>query len=223
MKKYKPTIIKFFKIGIVISLFVVIVFPNKLKYNLFRYYNALEYIINGPQSPECRKCPQLFNDGVNIHRKAYDKEKIKEQKNDKDLINLNKKGVLKKIESNNNYTIRKLYHSKPLLLPKAVIFLDSLSNAYRQLCEINSLSYIPFEITSVTRTIESVSKLTKTNNNAIEESAHLHGKTFDISYRSFYNRNKQKEAFIKALSNLQKQNKCFVKFERNGCLHITAN
>jgi hypothetical protein len=223
MKKYKPTIIKFFKIGMVISLIMVIVFPNKVKYNLFRYYNALEYKINGPQSPDCRNCPQLFNDGVNIHRKAYNKEKINEQKNDKGLINLNKKGVLKKIESNNNYTIRKLYHSKPLLLPKAVIFLDSLSNAYRQLCEINSLSYIPFEITSVTRTVESVSKLTKTNNNAIEESAHLHGKTFDVSYRSFYNRNKQKEAFINALSNLQKQNKCFVKFERNGCFHITAN
>jgi hypothetical protein len=223
MKKYKPTIIKILKIGMVFSLLIVIVFPNKLKYNLFRSYNALEYKINGPQSPECRNCPQLFNDGVKIHRKAYNKEKINEQKNDKGLINLNKKGVLKKIESNNNYTIRKLYHSKPLLLPKAVIFLDSLSTAYRQLCELNSLTYIPFEITSVTRTVKSVSKLTKTNNNAIEESTHLHGKTFDISYRSFYNRNKQKEAFIKALSNLQKQKKCFVKFERNGCLHITVN
>jgi hypothetical protein len=223
MKKYKPTIIKFFKIGMLVLLIVVLIFPSEVKYILFSSYNKLEYKINGPQSPDCRNCHQLFNDGVNIHRKAYTKEKINEQQTDKSLINLNKKGILKKIESNNNYTIRKLYHSKPLLLPKAVIFLDSLSNAYRQLCEKKSLSYIPFEITSVTRTVESVSKLTKTNNNAIEESAHLHGKTFDVSYRSFYNKNKQKEAFIEALSNLQKQKKCFVKFERNGCLHITAN
>jgi hypothetical protein len=116
-----------------------------------------------------------------------------------------------------------LWTFTPSLSPKAVIFLDTLSNAYHQRCETEQLFYIPFEITSLTRTVESVARLTKNNNNAISESPHLHGKTFDVSYRAFYNNNKQKEAFFDALSSLQKQKKCFVKFERNGCLHITVN
>ncbi len=52
--------------------------------------------------------------------------------------------------------------------------------------------------------------------------AHLRGKTFDISYRAFNNNPKQTQAFIEVLKEFRIQNRCFVKFEKNGCLHITV-
>lgn len=81
---------------------------------------------------------------------------------------------------------------------------------------------VPFTISSLTRSTESVEKLMNNNRNAIKNSSHLKGKTFDISYRAF-NKNKQQTiAFIAVLEELRNQNRCFVKFERNGCLHITV-
>ena len=171
----------------------------------------------------CNNCQNLFDDDVKTHQIAYTNEGIKPQKNDDGLNILSQKGVLKNIESNDSYLVRKLDHSKPLLMKKAVLFLDKLSMNYKQKCEMSHLYYIPFEITSATRTIQSVGKLSKSNNNAIENSAHLRGKTFDISYRAFSGYEKQLDLFISALNELKQQKKCYVKYERNGCLHITVN
>jgi hypothetical protein len=62
----------------------------------------------------------------------------------------------------------------------------------------------------------------KSNANAIENSAHLKGKTFDISYRAFAGNRKQSGAFIEVLRELRAEGKCYVKYERNGCLHVTV-
>lgn len=59
--------------------------------------------------------------------------------------------------------------------------------------------------------------------NSIKNSAHLHGKTFDVSYAAFTSNSRQLGLFIETISLLRRQNKCYVKFERNGCLHITVN
>lgn len=63
----------------------------------------------------------------------------------------------------------------------------------------------------------------KNNKNSIPESAHLKGKTSDVSYHAFGKNKKQSNAFVEALTELRNQKKCYVKFERNGCLHITVN
>lgn len=114
-------------------------------------------------------------------------------------------------------------YSTLVLMPKAILFLDQLSILYQQKCTDNRIEYIPFEITSATRSNESVKKLTKTNINARDNSAHLRGKTFDISYNAFYKQERQLDLFIASLNALKKENRCFVKYERNGCLHITVN
>ena len=86
------------------------------------------------------------------------------------------------------------------------------------------LKYIPFEITSATRTIESVKRLEKDNDNAIKNSAHLKGKTFDIGYINFANYPKQRALFISVLKSFREENKCFVKYEiGQKCFHVTAN
>jgi hypothetical protein len=65
--------------------------------------------------------------------------------------------------------------------------------------------------------------LGKENENSIENSPHLRGKTFDMSWRAFGENEAQLKLFTSALLELKNQKKCFVKFERNGCLHITVN
>ena len=87
----------------------------------------------------------------------------------------------------------------------------------------NNLDYIPLTITSLTRTKESVNRLIQNNQNAIEESAHLKGKTFDISYKAFGSNTKQFGLFADILNEERKKELCFVKYESNGCLHITVN
>jgi hypothetical protein len=165
----------------------------------------------------------MFNDGINAHEKAYKNEGIKEQKTDEGLIQLAKKNALKEIESNEFYIIQDLTHSQPLLLPKAIDFIDKLSILYQQKCKEKNIAYLPYEITSVSRSRESVERLGKENENSIENSPHLKGKTFDMSWSAFGENKDQLKLFTSALLELKNQKKCFVKFERNGCLHITVN
>ena len=165
----------------------------------------------------------LFNDGINAHENAYKHESIKVQKTDEGLLKLAQKNVLKEIESNEFYIVRDLTHSQPLLLPKAINFIDQLSILYQQKCTEKNIDYVRYEITSGSRSIESVKRLQEGNGNAIENSPHLRGKTFDMSWRAFGGNKDQLKLFTSALSELKKQKKCFVKFERNGCLHITVN
>jgi ribonuclease HI len=61
------------------------------------------------------------------------------------------------------------------------------------------------------------------NVNAVTNSAHLKGKTIDISYVRFGNNTAQLDALVKALKKMRKEDKCYVKYERTqGCLHITV-
>jgi hypothetical protein len=171
----------------------------------------------------CPNCAALFRDNVKTHNKAYLKEGIAPQKEFKDLDLLHKKNILCKISGTKYYQINKLNHSKPYLLSKASLFLEKLGTAYEEKCNNQQVSYVPFHLSSVTRSESSVQKLMGVNKNSIKESAHLKGKTFDISYVDFNQHKKQLELFIEALKELQQQKKCFVKYETTGCLHITVN
>ena len=210
---------------IILICFCLLAIPFRfiIKNKLVSLYGLMKNkgrIIN---NTDCTDCDKLFNDGINAHKIAYKYEGIKEQKTDEGLIKLGKKNVLKPIENNGFYIVRNLTHSKPLLLPKAIDFLDKLSILYNKKCVENNIIYRQFEITSGSRSIESVKKLGEVNENSIESSPHLKGKTIDISWRAFGGNKDQLKLFISTLSELKNQRKCFVKFERNGCFHITVN
>lgn len=171
----------------------------------------------------CENCNDLFDDGIAAHEKAYRIEKINPQATDEDLKRLGRKGILKSIETNDFYLVDDFSHSQPLLLPKAVSFLNELSMTYQDKCNEMNCSYKPFLITSGTRSNQSVKRLMKKSTYAIKHSAHLKGKTFDISYAAFENNNQQLKIFVSVLSAMKNKDKCLVKYERNGCLHITVN
>ena len=222
MKKLSTSIL-IILISILLIGILAISFRHKIKQRMLFLYGKFTNRIGGPSAAKCDGCNVLFNDGINTHELAYRNEKINEQQTDNGLLALEQKGVLQNIESNDFYTVQDFSHSKPLLLSKAVFFLDKLSRTYQENCINAHLTYIPFEISSATRSRNSVGKLQKENNNAIENSPHLRGKTFDVSYAAFGGNSAQLKLFVDALSQLKKQNRCYVKYERNGCLHITAN
>lgn len=163
----------------------------------------------------CKGCSTLFTDNVRKHQQAYREGKgIQPQRNNSGLEKLLQQKKLVLLESNSLYIIQRLVHSKPYILPKARHFIIELAKRYQKKCQLQQLEYIPFTISSVTRTISSVKALRRVNPNAIERSHHLLGKTFDITYFAFGENNQQNQLFIKSLHELRLENKCFVKFEK---------
>jgi hypothetical protein len=210
--------------SILLVTLIFIAYPYRIKIK-YRVKALLGYSTKGNGdggSGSCPTCPGLFTDDVKTHEFAYFTDGIKPQNNDRDLDNLLKSGKLKKLESCSLFIVRNARFSRPYLLPKAHSFIQDLSRNYDIKCKADSIKYIPFTISSLTRSKESVAELMKSNGNAIKNSSHLRGKTFDISYRAFNGNKKQKKAFIEVLNELKKQKRCYVKFERNGCLHITV-
>ena len=183
------------------------------------YFNPYKNYRNS----SCPGCEVFFVDNVKTHEEAYKKDGIMPQKSKTGLKKLVSTGKLKIINSNDFYIVNNLKHSNPYLMPKAVLFLNDLSKTYKKKCIKKSIPFVPFRISSLTRTKTDVSELMKSNGNAISNSSHLKGKTFDINYHSFNNNKKQIGCFIESLKEFRMRNRCFVKFERNGCLHITVN
>ena len=192
-------------------------FKNKVKALIGYSYRGY---VSG--SGDCPNCHTLFTDNVEIHATAYLNDGISPQDENSDLDQLSKSGKLIKLETDSLFIVRKTRFSRPYIVPKGSSFIRDLSKQYYKKCASDSIKYVPFTISSLTRSIESVDKLMDNNSNAIKNSAHLKGNTFDISYRAFNKNKQQTKVFIGVLEELRKQNRCFVKFERNGCLHITV-
>jgi hypothetical protein len=174
------------------------------------------------KSVHCTGCAEEFIDGRKTQLKAYTVESISPQETDQDLEGLFKTGVLRKITSNSSYCVASLTHSQPYVLPKVDTFLTELSQLYRWQCDSTNIAYHRFTITSFTRSREAIRRLMKVNPNSIEESGHLYGKTIDLSYSHFVGLPKHSDAFVRALKGLRRKKRCYVKFERNGCLHLTV-
>lgn len=148
----------------------------------------------------------------------------------RDIMRL--KRPIVKVESNAYHHIDDLSHSYPYLVPQAAELLDTIGARFnRKLSERGGGNY-KIKVTSLLRTRESVNRLRHGNINSTENSAHLYGTTFDISYVEFregmFNTKKHTDGELKnllaeVLLELRDAEKCLVKFERKqGCFHITA-
>lgn len=170
----------------------------------------------------CSQCPDLFDDSVRRHARSYRWDGISAKGSMDELEKLHKAGILEEIKTNAYFEVEDLTYSVPYLLPIGEKFLLALGERYSEKCDAAGIKYVPFVVTSLTRSTKSVKKLRRGNRNAIENSAHLKGKTLDISYRKFENNQKQLNLFVDALYELREEGWCYVKYERTGCLHITA-
>ncbi len=172
-----------------------------------------------------------FNDLNDLHIDAAQRIGIDPVSSREEAKKISRKLV--EIESCDEYELDKLTHSIPFLVPKAAKLIEDIGNNFNeQLKDLNAPEY-KIIVTSVTRTEKDVKKLKKRNGNASNNSAHLYGTTFDVSWVRFKKidesdtlnipQDKLKMVLAGVLRDLRKQDRCYIKHERRqGCFHITA-
>lgn len=141
-----------------------------------------------------------------------------------------------KIESSNAFRVDSLTHSVPYLTPGASDLLNTIATNFQEKLQQKGLAQYQFIVTSLLRTSDDVRKLRKVNRNAVKNSCHMYGTTFDIAYNSFEKVDslpdfEGADATHKVLVNtlgetlkeLRDDNRCYIKFERGQpCFHITT-
>ena len=149
----------------------------------------------------------------------------------RDIFRLVSQGKLTKIVNNDYYFVDTMYYSYPYLVPSAKELLDTIGERFHRKLENTGLECTRFTLTSMLRTTSSVKRLRKWNRNSIKNSAHLHGTTFDISYRSFFSSKELSPVEIvylgdvlgKVIYDLRREQKCFATYETwQTCYHVVC-
>lgn len=139
------------------------------------------------------------------------------------------------VASNPFFFVDELSSSIPYLVPRAAVLLQDIGRNFMDSLQVKCVPMHKIMVTSVLRTKEDVEKLRHHNKNATENSCHLYGTTFDISYRRFQPvptaqpvkgetpSQILRDVLSEVLRDLHEQNRCYVKFEvKQSCFHITV-
>jgi len=159
-----------------------------------------------------------FNDMNNLHLEAAQKIGINPISSREEAGKASKKMI--EISTNKYYEVEKLTHSIPFLVPEAAKLLEDIGRNFQ-----DTLYNL--------KTVSDVSQLRKSNINSSENSAHLFGTTFDISWVRFtkidekdtlnIDNDRLKMVLATVLRDLKREGRCYIKHERRqGCFHITA-
>lgn len=134
------------------------------------------------------------------------------------------------------YYIDPLHSSIPYLVPRAAILLQDIGQAFFDSLQVKGVPLHRFIVTSVLRSQEDVARLRRHNGNATENSCHLYGTTFDISYNRYktvedpdgprrreVRNDTLKFVLSEVLNDMRRQNRCYIKYEvKQGCFHMTV-
>lgn len=131
-----------------------------------------------------------------------------------------------------NFVVDSLPHSMPVMVPAVARLIEEIAIEFRDSLKQIDYPDCKIVVTSITRTDEDIKALRRSNRNAISDSAHRFGTTFDISWLNFervdsldtrmaYNRI-LKKTLGKVLYRMQQHRKCYIKYEEQQmCFHIT--
>lgn len=143
-----------------------------------------------------------------------------------------RQSVLLPVVDNRYYQIKSLTHSQPYLIPEAIDMLNEIGYRFQERLKEKKYTNFKFRLTSLLRTGEAQSTLSRRNGNATKsQSCHIYGTTVDISYKNFINTKNDTiepsyEAVIsltKVLSDMRKECKILAVRERHqSCFHITV-
>ncbi len=147
-----------------------------------------------------------------------------------------RKSELVYVGSNPYFYIDRLNNSIPYLVPAASNLLQDIGVNFFDSLQMKGIPLHKIIITSVLRSQDDVKKLRGHNGNATENSCHLYGTTFDVSYNRYQTiadpagplRRKVRNDSLKwvlseVLNDLRNQNRCYIKYEvKQGCFHITT-
>jgi hypothetical protein len=141
-------------------------------------------------------------------------------------------GKLHRVRSNRYYKVEDLTFSYPYLTGDSKRLLKEIGRRYSDKLGREGLKGSRFIITSMTRTSEKLKGLGRTNGNVSDNSPHLNGNAFDISYARFSflkfrvtecDKWYMKEALAEVIYELRKEKKCWATYERQqGCFHVVS-
>ncbi|ASS48335.1 MAG: hypothetical protein A3D31_08775 [Candidatus Fluviicola riflensis] len=140
-------------------------------------------------------------------------------------------GKLVPIIPNELYQVDTMRYSFPFAIPETRALIDTIATRFQHKLTNTKLAGVRITVTSVLRTKSSVARLLRHNRNAIRNSAHLHGTTFDLSYATYdFERpidaaeaDYLKEILAQTLFELRREKKCWVTYELfQTCFHIVT-
>ena len=139
---------------------------------------------------------------------------------------------LREIHTNQYYVVEELTHSLPYLVPVAAARLDSIGKEFADILARNDLPAYRFRVTSVLRSTDDIKRLQRCNSNAISNSPHNYGTTFDIGYWHYDQMVQTTDSMTddnlklvlgQVLLNQQRAGHIYVKYEyKQSCFHITV-
>lgn len=137
-----------------------------------------------------------------------------------------------RVRSNSYYVVDDMTHSYPYLTRDSKRLLDEIAARLKEKIAKDGLKGSKIHVTSMTRTTEKVRGLRKTNGNSSENSPHLFGNAFDISYARFTFRKVyvtecdkwyMKESLAEVIWQLRQEKKCWATYEKQqGCFHVVS-
>lgn len=171
-----------------------------------------------------------FNDSNYLHLQAAQTLGIDPVADDADIWQLRR--PLVEIVSCAEYFVEPPTHSYPYLVPEAARLLKDIGRAFNDSLQSRGGGDYRIKVTSMLRTPLTVRRLRRVNGNAVEESTHSYGTTFDISYSKFICDNADaphrtfedlKNLLGEILYYFRARGRCYVKYEfRQSCFHITT-
>jgi hypothetical protein len=219
------TLLKIFSVIIVFAVIFFII-DRKARNRLFPYFSTrcLEY----KQKDFSRK----LNDRIVDYSAEAKRKGIKVCKDENDLKNRLSEGKLVKVRSGNRYLVERMIYSSPCVTKEGKILLDEIARRFGEKVSQKGLKGARLIVTSMTRKSENIRTLRKNNSNSSENSPHLYGNAFDISYKRFTvhkwmltncDRKYLKDALGEVIWQLRKEKKCFATYERiQNCYHVVA-
>ncbi len=173
---------------------------------------------------------KAFNDSNYVHMGAATVLGVQPLASDADIWHLRRPVV--KVSSCKEYYVDELTHSYPYLVPEAAELLSDIGRAFNDSLAARGGGAYRIKVTSVLRTPVTVAKLRRVNRNAVEESTHSYGTTFDISHSKFVCDDASaphrtfedlKNLLGEVLYDMREQGRCYVKYEaKQSCFHITT-
>lgn len=138
---------------------------------------------------------------------------------------------LVKIETNPDFAVEELTHSYPFLVPEAAKLLHEIGAGFNKELQARGGGKYKIIVTSALRTPDTVKRLKRVNRNAVAQSTHQYGTTFDITYNRFSTADGSqtvasedfKLLLAEVIEQLRSQGRCLVKYEiKSPCFHITV-
>lgn len=203
---------KHFKI-ILIPAILLLVVAGVFTYRHYQHRIRRHYVVSHADfNGDYRR---TFADNNSVQLRAANKMGIAPMKDEGMIKELVKEGRLVHLHSGQYYYS---IASLPYLTPEAADLLAEIGRSYQD--KVGS-KLKRLRVTSMLRTEDYVKDLQKRNGNAVKNSCHLRGTTFDISYALMSD--KEKKALAQVLADLRKEEYCYVMYEVNQpCFHITV-